>query len=409
MTSEEYNYGELKRIAKDSGRSVNDMLALSPKNDPFYVGSDGQVALARWFSAIYAKMGRPRECHIRRVHYWLVSQEPKYAKPDGKQYMNTEKDWDMLTIAAKYARYLELVPVENMVDRRNPEPHVYALNWEHTLPSDDKEGIDAEDIIESVSRKFMCANPARTQPVMMELWCEKSTMNDVLEPLARKFGMNLVTGLGELSITAVYSLIKRVRDASKPVRIFYISDFDPAGECMPVSVARKIEFFLRGQDESENHDVKLRQVMLTEEQCKKYRLPRTPIKDSEGRKEGFEDRHGTGATELDALEAVRPGELTKVITSIVMPYFDVDAWNDAVKLNESIREHVADFLKDKIGDVLKTCDLEEFDEEVKDLPGYDDEPVEMDGDADEDAEWILDSELDYEGQLAEYKKFQGKD
>jgi len=30
-----------------------------------------------------------------------------------------------------------------------------------------------------------------------------------------------------------------------PLRIFYVSDFDPAGQCMPVSAARKIEFFSR--------------------------------------------------------------------------------------------------------------------------------------------------------------------
>ena len=57
--------------------------------------------------------------------------------------------------------------------------------------------------------------------------------------------MNLQTGLGELSITATLALVHRLEQALKPARIFYVSDFDPAGQSMPVSVSRKVEYFVR--------------------------------------------------------------------------------------------------------------------------------------------------------------------
>jgi hypothetical protein len=73
---------------------------------------------------------------------------------------------------------------------------------------------------------------------------EKSTMNDILLPLARKLDVTLISGVGELSITHCLALARRVREHGRRTRILYASDHDPAGQGMPVSVARKIEYFL---------------------------------------------------------------------------------------------------------------------------------------------------------------------
>jgi hypothetical protein len=145
-------------------------------------------------------------------------------------------------------------------------------------------------------------------------------MNDVLGPLCQGYGMNLQTGLGELSITATLALVHRLQEAGKPARIFYVSDFDPAGQSMPVSVSRKVEYFVRtlGLDV----DVRVFPVILTAEQVLAYQLPRTPIKETERRRGGFEDRYGEGAVELDALEALYPGELQSVLEGCIVYYFD---------------------------------------------------------------------------------------
>ena len=91
-------------------------------------------------------------------------------------------------------------------------------------------------------------------------------------------------------------MLKRVATAGKPARIFYISDFDGAGEGMPVQVARQAEFWLPTY--APGADVKLTPVALTAEQVRYYQLPRTPIKEGDLTKQGFEERHGGGATEL---------------------------------------------------------------------------------------------------------------
>lgn len=350
------DYKGLKSIASRVGVSPSKLLALAPTNDPFYVGAPGQLEKGQWFAKVYEAMGSPTNCHIRRVHYWLVTTQ-RLAKPNGAVYENTDNDWSLLTLASKYARYLGLVPINNIVDRRNPEPVVNVQNWKHTTPSKIAEGIDEDNIIDGIVSQFYCYNPSETQAYLLECWAEKSTMNDVLVPLCQRYGMNLVTGLGELSITAVYQLAERIIDTNKPVRIIYISDFDPAGEGMPISAARKIEYFVRTHEIAQ--DIKLIPLLLTAEQCETYSLPRSPIKNPKNnhraymaRKRKFESRHGSGATELDAMEALYPGEMAKIIESAIEPYFDISAWNEAFRKNREVQKRVRAYL---IGGDCEEC------------------------------------------------------
>jgi hypothetical protein len=158
------------------------------------------------------------------------------------------------------------------------------------------------------------------QPYHLELWCEKSTMNDILLPLCQRYGANLQIGSGELSITSALSLVTRLQNVGKPARIFYVSDFDPAGQSMPVAIARKVEFFIRTLEL--DLDVRVFPVVLTAEQVRSFGLPRTPIKETEQRRAGFEERYGEGAVELDALESLYPGQLAAILSQCLECYYD---------------------------------------------------------------------------------------
>lgn len=364
------DYSALKSIARKCNLSPKEVIALSPGNDPFYCGAPGQVEKGKWFAEVYCLMGKPENCHIRRVHYWLMTTKA-LPKPNGEPYENTQNDWCLLTLSAKYARYLGLVPIENIVDRRNPDPEVNFQFWPSKSPNKVRDDFEVDSLIQDIVDRFHCFNPSEYQPCMLEVWAEKSTMNDVLKPLCQQYGMNLVTGLGELSITAVHQLAGRIADCKKPVRIFYVSDFDPCGESMPVSVSRKIEYFVRQYKELDRQDVKLIPVLLSYEQCQKYSLPRAPIKnprnDHKGyktRKAKFEDSYGKGATELDAMEALYPGEMKRIIEEAILPFFDVEAWNGSVRVNREIQERVREYL---VGRECDDCDGSGWINEDEDL------------------------------------------
>lgn len=326
-------YEAVKEYAASVGRRISDLIVLSPQNDPFYCGSPAHRKQAEWFRRMWELLNPPTGIHLRRLHYLLISQATPVLGPDGAPYLNTEACWNLISEASKKARYLDLVPVEAFTDRRNPPIVSYA-----TVPQPENCYVTSGSmphlplVISEPGLRLEA--PAAHQRYHIEVWCEKSTINDVLEPLCSRYQATLVTGVGEMSATRSYELAQRAIEGRRPVRIFYISDFDPAGQSMPVAASRKIEFFIRkaGSDA----DVKLWSIALTAEQCREYRLPRTPIKETEARRHGFERRHGEGATELDALEALHPGVLREIVDAEMSRYYDDDL---ARNLEWRRREH----------------------------------------------------------------------
>ena len=258
---------------------------------------------------------------------------PSRRKPDGTAYENTHADWRLLAEASRDARELGLVDAGDFVDRRAGEPIIYIPEDEDAEATIDVVAGEIDQHPESVlsfsytprhyafpdAPGYDITPPEIAEPYAIEMGVEKSTMADVLEPIARRHGVTLITGVGELSLTRVHELVERVRRHGRKTRILYISDFDPAGNCMPVSIARKIEFILR-RDGLHYLDIRLEPLLLTREQVDHYGLPRIPIKDSESRKTSFEDRFGEGAVELDALEALHPGELARLVTEQIEVY-----------------------------------------------------------------------------------------
>ena len=327
-------YMDIKELAKRAGTAIPNLLALSRNNDPFFVGTKAHRAQAEWFVDIWQKYKFGDGVHLRRIHYQVVSQAEQVYLHNGKPYQNTESCWGYMTTAAKYARILGLVEAHLFVDKRNPDPHIladgesYAARPEVSIYEPDEwelPKIDA-DLGESVEFDFRFPvvdgydYDQSCQPYLLEVWIEKSTMNSELFPICRSMGANLVTSIGFQSITAAVNLLQRAKDAGKPARVFYISDFDPAGDGMPVAVSRQLEYWR--EIYAPEIDVKLTPLLLTKEQVREYRLPRIPIKDSDLRKEAFEDRYGEGAVELDAMEAIYPGELAGIVQDALRPYVD---------------------------------------------------------------------------------------
>jgi transcriptional regulator with XRE-family HTH domain len=322
---------ELHTLARAVGRPANTLLAMSVDADPFAVGTPAQVRAADWFKALWDRFEFPRGVHLRRIHYRLLSYALQL--PDGRPYANTWACYVFLNDAGRYARILGLVSPDAFEDRRNPPPHVHALARETPEPTCTVYATPDWTLphIESglASRVYLPLPDvevrgydydAADQPYLLEVWIEKSTMDDVLLPLCTHLGVNLVTSVGMQSITNVVKLLQRVARANKPARIFYISDFDPAGDCMPVGVARQAEFWLTQY--APDADIKLTPLALTHEQVQVYHLPRIPVKETDTRRGRFEDRYGEGAVELDALEALHPGELVRVVRDALRPYRD---------------------------------------------------------------------------------------
>ena len=344
-------YEAIKAAAKQMQSAVPQLLVLARQNDPFFCGSPAQVAQAEWFAELWGRFGYRNGVHLRRVHYRLLGDDFP-SKHDGTPYENTEGCWGHLCSAGKYARYLGLVDAHAFEDHRNSDPILHAfynqISAEPALVRPSMPEFSLPWIQSDLSWGLSLAVPGMDlngydyapslQPYHLEVWIEKSTMDDVLLPVCRRHGVNLVTSVGFQSVSSVVDLLRRVDESGKPARVLYISDFDPAGDGMPVAVARQTEYWLDRY--APGADIKLQPLVLTREQVEQYRLPPIPIKDSDRRRGGFTERYGVqGATELDALEARHPGALARILEEAILPYRDSalerkyrDAWQAAQRL-----------------------------------------------------------------------------
>jgi hypothetical protein len=403
-------YKSIKEAAKENGLRVSDLLAMSQKNDPFYAGTRGDVAMAQWFGQIWDEGGFESGAHLRRLHYWVVSMGDR-TRHNGMPYENTDTCWGYLCQAAKMARYLDVVDISDIADHKNPDP------IESFRTADRHNQLDYTIWPPELNDPEFGTGPhgagiiaSALQPYLIEIWCEKSTMNDVLEPLCQRYNANLVTGEGEMSITAVYDCVQRIRRASRPTRIFYVSDFDPAGQSMPVAVARKLEYMLQKFDVP--MDTRLMPTVLTADQVAEYNLPRVPIKESEARRGKFEQHHGTGAVELDALEALHPGALARILKEQLSEHFDLDIDAAARRAQSELNEMVDSAMREVMArytdeiealrtmvDELNDIEVDTSDIELPETPEADDP------DSDK---WMFNSARTYSEQLAHYKAYKGE-
>jgi hypothetical protein len=381
------DYDSLKELARQLKRPATTLIAMTSLNDPFYAGVAARRAQAEWFVELWNTYKSREGMHLRGVHYILISQGKGTVKSRNlMSYENTINCWQALCKASRDARLLGLVPADAFEDRRNSKPITYLPNYAPPELSVEPEWI-AENEPETLAlideyplpehreinplfaglyaapKQLEAPGPVEApeipepeelpldpeikveseiQPPFwhLEIWCEKTTMNHVLEPLAHHYKLNLITASGFESMTHCMDLIARAERSRRPVRIFYISDLDLAGRSMPTAVARMIEFlaWYKGLD------IELRPIALTHTQCVELNLPRTPIKDSVGRnaKAKFEERFSEGATELDALEALHPGYLRDLLVKHIERYQDPTfrerAEEKQIELEEKIEE-----------------------------------------------------------------------
>jgi len=393
------DYKKIKEIAAtDKKLTVSMLLAMSEGRDPFYVEIPNRIQKGKWFEKIWRKYAKPGY-HLRRLHYKIIGQ---VKKPDGKKYQNIRKDWELLGNAAVNARYLGLIPYGEFVDKRNPPPRVLTQPDNSSLYS---VGINesAAELTSIYPRTWGSCNKFELRNYYIEIWAEKSTYDDILIPLCEKYNITLITGAGFESVTHENDLYSRIKNYYKGCRIFYISDYDPAGHNMPRQVSRHLQFRIEKDQAQDTLNVRLKPILLLKEHIKQYDLP-TFL----GRKQ----------TEVDALEALHPGEFEKIVKSYLDKYIDLDVEakckndeiNEEVKFDIKLEEIIDDEYGDKIEKIKE--EIEDLRQEINDF--VEDEEFNSTNLGmpnpksviERDDDWLFISELDYFNQLKKFKQYE---
>jgi hypothetical protein len=319
--------------AAKRGMSPRDLLVLG--NDPF----DEKRSIrrnAQWFADLFEHfVPEGRKVHVRGVYYICVS-AGNVLKPNGTLFVGSHSNYVFITTAAKYARYLGLVPFDRIRDERSAEPIYRDFDKDHADASGDpvrrrllvsvgrepdKRGpLALPDLDLLLPALSIAAPPKPRQKYRIVFIGEKTSLYDVLEPIAREVYAELMLGTGEISEPRVYDMCKEAAADGRALIILYFCDFDPSGWQMPVSVARKVQAQIR----REFHDLDARviRVALTLEQVEKYNLPDSPIKEGDKRKGDWFQKWGREQVEIDALAVLRPEVLEQIARDAVAPFFD---------------------------------------------------------------------------------------
>jgi hypothetical protein len=201
------------RLGRGRKPPIKDLIVLCPQKDPFYAGTETQQAMAEWFADV---LGQATGAHLRRIHYRLVARGD-VVRADGVLYGNNKNSWAYLNNASRFARYLGLADPEDLVDWRNPSPHIHMApgfgfgpEWSYELDTNRLDRIHTQlgnpswrSLIGVESEVDGYLYEESLQPYHVEVWAEKTTMNDILVPLCSSLGANYVSGAGYQSITAM--------------------------------------------------------------------------------------------------------------------------------------------------------------------------------------------------------------
>ena len=339
----------LGRVLKDyraGGYSRGDLTVLSEQHDPYRCDVPASRAAAEWFAEQYQRFYRGRTCHVRGLHYKCAACSD-ILKPNGDVYENTIDDWAWIVRASSSARWLGLVPFDRIVDHKNSPPITMKreIGAVTAAAFADFPAIvfepDEMEIRPSVFRFDA------QQPYTLAIYGEKSSLEDILTPIHIHYGADIYIAEGEQSTTYVYDMAKQAVTDKRPLVLFTLTDCDPSGYNMPVAVGRKLQALRDGFMPSLRYEVV--PVALTPGQADEFDLPSKPLKKTEKRGEKWREAFDRDQTEIDAMIALHPNELSTMIKDAIKPYFDLTLANRVRDARSEWREAAQVAIDEQVG------------------------------------------------------------
>ena len=183
------------------------------------------------------------------MHYALLNPTDlgPTVKPDGKRYSNSEADWEWLSQkASKAARWLKYVPFDTIVDERNDEPIIQVHKRNRGEPRGYLNANPTTDVGETDINFDIYAgleNFHSNQPYRLAIFGEKSSLDPIVGPIAERVEADLYLGTGEPSDTHLHTMAREGADDGRKLIVFALTDFDPSGWQMVISISRKLQAF----------------------------------------------------------------------------------------------------------------------------------------------------------------------
>jgi hypothetical protein len=335
----------LQAAQAKEGCSMKDLTVLAVQNDPFRNDTPAGHRDGEWLAVHLGRLGIGR-LHFRGIHYKLIDT----IKPNGEPYMNNAKDWIWLQAnPGKSARWLGYIDFDRILDERNTAPTMIVRNTEEPR-SFITVGIDIElPDPEDFTPQVQLAEFVGRQDFRLALFGEKSSLAQVLVPISQRYGTDLFLPTGELSDTMIHQMARAAAEDGRHTVCLYISDCDPSGHQMSISLSRKLQAFQHGL--YPELDIEVRPIALTPDQVREHGLPSSVLKDSEKRAGAWVAAMGVEQTEVDAVPADLLG---MIVEDAIAPYYDST-------LADRVRRAESEWLEEAQARLEATVDADERD------------------------------------------------
>lgn len=279
----------------------------------------------------------PSAITIRQLYYRLVS----------KLFIeNNMKQYKRLVSVMTDARMKGLISYDSFIDRgREFTSYGDRTYWESVDYFESQ-----KDTYENAESKFKDSDSSywlpkwHLQPVYVEVFCEKSALTGVFEPVCSKKSVVYGAARGQPSITWLYDASNRItnRLASSHVEsavVLVYSDFDPSGLSIFETIRERLT-------NTFGVKVDVIQKAILEPQITKYGLSPMPTKLSDSKAKKWIAEHGAvSCVELDAID---PPDLEALIENDIMSFWDSDASdNRDIEIKDGaaeIKELIEDYL-----------------------------------------------------------------
>lgn len=264
---------------------------------------------------------------IRALHYQLVS----------IGMTNTLQHYKRVVAAMEVARWDGLVDFEAFSDR--DRAMCGETKAEPTILEEKQDEAKAQ--VRAWMRSYH-KNRWENQPYYPEILIEKKALEGVFAKPCRELDIAVGACKGYPSLTFLYELSERLREAQangKNAIILYFGDYDPSGEDIPRSIGENLEKFgIFG--------VEIRRIALMEQQVIEWKLPPAPAKETDSRTANWD---GLGQVELDA---VKPEKLVAMLKDAVNEIFDPELYDELLERESDEREQFQAELKRYVEDDL---------------------------------------------------------
>lgn len=162
------------------------------------------------------------------------------------------------------------------------------------------------------------------QDTYVEIWLEKDALAGVLYDVTAAWDVPLMVTRGFPSLSFVYEAAEAIRDAGRPVYLYYFGDHDPSGICIDQTLERRLREF------APEADITFTRLAVLPGQIELMGLPTRPTKSSDSRSRNFDGE----SVEVDAIE---PRTLRQIAEDCITHHIDVDSLR-RLKISEAAQQ-----------------------------------------------------------------------